>query len=177
MIVVDKILRLISTKFFFVKDLEYLVTPSGVNFNIFYQLLCQELGLYSTRSLQNRRLTKERRDQERNRLMAVHAGLDMAENLFEQHQIKLCPEKHKYQINSNNICIHKKHLNFFAENILLESLNIIEVMGSYKWQVFPNKPGMWREYIGDKLIPIGATIMTIGDITYIKLDNMPHAFV
>ena len=142
--IVDKILKLISTNFFSVKDVEYLVTPFGINFNIFYQLLCQELGLYSTLSLQNRRLTKEKKDQERNRLMAVHAGLDMAENLFKQHQIKLCPEKHKYQIN-NNICIHKKHLNFFVENILLESLNIIEVMGSYKWKVIPNKSGMWRE--------------------------------
>ena len=75
MITTDRVLRLITnnnTKYFSVKKNKILVTPRGITFSIFFQLLCQDLYLYSTRTLQNRRLDKLTRLQERNKLMTVH---------------------------------------------------------------------------------------------------------
>ena len=44
----------------------------------------------------------------------------------------------------------------FVELVLHESLNIIEQKGIYRWETLPHKKGLWREFIGNKLIPMGA---------------------
>ena len=77
MIVTIKVLRLLSTKskYFSIKNDKLLITPNGVNFSIFYQLLCQDLNLYSTRALQNRKLDKTTREYERNRLTGYAVGV------------------------------------------------------------------------------------------------------
>ena len=57
MIVTIRVLRLLSnnSKYFTIKNDELLITSNGINFSIFYQLLCQDLNLYSTSALQNRK--------------------------------------------------------------------------------------------------------------------------
>ena len=63
MIVTIKILRLISkSKYFTLKNDKLLITPNGVNFSIFYQLLCQELNLYSTRAFTDGKLYLIKKD-------------------------------------------------------------------------------------------------------------------
>jgi len=50
MIVTIKVLRLLSkSKYFTLRNDKLLISPHGVNFSIFYQLLCQDLNLYSTK--------------------------------------------------------------------------------------------------------------------------------
>ena len=61
MINTARVLRLITnnkTRYFTLKKDEILTTPLGITFHIFFQLLCQDLNLYSTRLLQNRKLDK-----------------------------------------------------------------------------------------------------------------------
>ena len=91
MIVTIKVLRLLSnkSKYFSIKNDKLLITPNGINFSVFYQLLCQDLNLYSTRALQSRKLDRTKREYERNRLTAVHAGLDMAKELFKKYKKKI----------------------------------------------------------------------------------------
>jgi len=146
--------RLITEPKYFSLKNDILFTPDGVNFSIFYQLLCQDLKLYSTSALQNRKLDRFSKSKERNKLMAVHMCLDMASALFDKHKENICP-KNDYPL--SNISINEKDLNFFIETILMDSLNIIAEMSHYKWKHIPGKSGMWRE---------------CGE-TYIKLDNVP----
>lgn len=146
-----------NIKYFTIKN-GVLSTPNGVNFSIFYQLLCQDLKLYSTRALQNRKLDRITKSKERNKLMAVHSCLDMAEALFEKHK-ELKP-KNVYRLD-NNFCIYEKHLDLFIDTVLMDSLHIIAAMGHYKWKNIPNKSGMWRE--------CGKTL--------VKLDNVPYISV
>ena len=50
MITTDRVLRLLTnnkTRYFSLKD-NILATPHGITFSIFFQLLCQDLNLYST---------------------------------------------------------------------------------------------------------------------------------
>lgn len=147
-----------NCKYFTIKN-GVLYTPNGVNFSIFYQLLCQDLKLYSTSALQNRKLDRITKAKERNKLMAVHSCLDMAEALFEKHKDIICP-KREYCLD-NNLCVYEKHLDFFIDTVLMESLHIITAMGHYKWKNIPNKSGMWRE---------------CGE-TFVKLDNVPYISV
>ena len=179
MIVTIKILRLISkSKYFTLKNDKLLISPHGVNFSIFYQLLCQDLNLYSTRALQNRKLDKTTRDYERNKLTAVHVGLDMAKDLFKKYEKRLCPGQEEYRTNTN-MCIYEKQLRMFVELVLHESLNIIEQKGIYRWQTLPHKKGLWREFTGNKLIPMDAetTIDNITQKTYIKFSPIPNIIV
>ena len=64
MIVTIKILRLLSTKskYFSIKNDKLLITPNGINFSVFYQLLCQDLNLYSTSALQSRKLDRNNKE-------------------------------------------------------------------------------------------------------------------
>jgi len=182
MIVTIKIIRLLSnkkSKYFTIKNDELLTTPNGINFSILYQLLCQDLNLYSTKALQSRKLDRTTRERERNRLTAVHAGLDASQKLFEKYKKKLCPDQSNHGINSNNICIFKKQLRIFVELVLLESLNIIEQKGTYKWENLHNREGLWREFSGNKLIPMGAetTFDKPTKKTYIKFSPVPNIIV
>ena len=181
MIVTIKVLRLLSTKskYFSIKNDKLLITPNGINFSVFYQLLCQDLNLYSTRALQSRKLDRTTRDYERNRLTAVHAGLDMAKDLFKKYEKRLCPEQEECHTKTNNICIYKKQLRMFVELVLHESLNIIEQKGIYRWETLPHKKGLWREFTGNKLIPMGAetTIDNRTQKTYIKFSPVPNIVV
>jgi len=180
MIVTIRVLRLLSnnSKYFTIKNDKLLITPNGVNFSIFYQLLCQDLNLYSTSALQNRKLDKTTREYERNRLTAVHAGLDIAKDLFKKYEKRLCPEQEEYHAETN-ICIYKKQLRMFVELVLHESLNIIEQKGIYRWQTLTHKKGLWREFTGNKLIPMEAetTINNITQKTYIKFSPVPNIIV
>ena len=146
---------------------------------VFYQLLCQDLNLYSTRALQSRKLDRTKREYERNRLTAVHAGLDMAKELFKKYKKKLCPGQEEYNANANNMCIYKKQLRMFVELVLHESLNIIEQKGIYRWETLPQEKGLWRELTGNKLIPVGAetTIDNRTQKTYIKFCPVPNIVV
>ena len=181
MIFTIKVLRLLSnkSKYFSIKNDKLLMTPNGVNFSIFYQLLCQDLNLYSTRALQNRKLDKITRKYERNRLTAVHAGLDIAKDLFKKYEKRLCPEQEEHHMKTNNMCIYKTHLRMFVELVLYESLNIIEQKGIYNWQKLPHKKGLWREFTGNKLIPMEAetTIDNRTQKTYIKFSPIPNIIV
>jgi len=180
MIVTIRVLRLLSnkSKYFTLKNDKLLITPNGVNFSIFYQLLCQDLNLYSTRALQSRKLDKTTREYERNRLTAVHAGLDMAKDLFKKYEKRLCPDQEECHTKTN-MCIYKTHLRMFVELVLHESLNIIEQKGIYRWQTLPHKKGLWREFTGNKLIPMEAetTIDNITQKTYIKFSPVPNIIV
>ncbi|MBT6710302.1 MAG: hypothetical protein HOB22_01155 [Candidatus Marinimicrobia bacterium] len=179
MIVTIKVLRLLSkSKYFTLRNDKLLISPHGVNFSIFYQLLCQDLNLYSTNALQNRKLDKTTRDYERNRLTAVHAGLDMAKDLFKKYEKRLCPEPEEYRTNTN-MCIYEKQLRMFVELVLHESLNIIEQKGIYRWETLPHKKGLWREFTGNKLIPMDAetTIDNKTQKTYIKFSPIPNIIV
>ena len=181
MIVTIKVLRLLSnkSKYFSITNDKLLITPNGVNFSIFYQLLCQDLNLYSTRALQSRKLDKTTREYERNRLTAVHAGLDMAKDLFKKYEKRLCPEQEEHHTKMNNICIYKKQLRMFVELVLHESLNIIEQKGIHRWETLPHKKGLWREFTGNKLIPMDAetTIDNRTQKTYIKFSPVPNIIV
>ena len=162
MITIERVLRIITnnqTRYFSIKQDRFLITPNGITFNIFYQLLCQDLKLYSTMALQSRRLDKGIKKRERNKLMAVHAGLDMAEELYLKHKQKLCPPSTTYTMEPNRLCIYRKNIRSFVIKILLESLNIIEEKGTYHWKTLKGKTGLWREFIGNKLIPIGAEVI------------------
>lgn len=179
MIVTIKILRLISkAKYFTLRNNKLLISPRGVNFSIFYQLLCQDLNLYSTNALQNRKLDKTTRDYERNRLTAVHAGLDMAKDLFKKYEKRLCPEQEEYRTKTN-MCIYEKQLRMFVELVLHESLNIIEQKGIHRWETLSHKKGLWREFTGNKLIPMDAetTIDNKTQKTYIKFSPIPNIVV
>jgi hypothetical protein len=181
MIITIKVIRLLSnnkSKYFSIKNDKFLTTPNGINFSIFYQLLCQDLNLYSTKALQNRKLDKIAREKERNRLTAVHAGLDMAKELFTKKTHILCPSQDEYHSNTN-ICIYKKYLRIFVEQVLHESLNIIEQKGIYQWEKLPHRKGLWREFTGNKLIPMGAetTIDYRTHKTYIKFSPVPNIIV
>ncbi len=182
MIVSIQVMRLLSnnkSKYLIPKNDEYLMTPNGINFPILYQLLCQDLNLYSTKALQNRKLNKSTREQERNKLTAVHAGLDEAQKLFDQHKSKICLDRTDYSIKSNNICIYKKYLRMFVELVLLETLNVIEQKGIYRWENLLGKEGLWREFSGNKLIPMGAetTFDKNTKKTYIKFTPVPNIIV
>lgn len=181
MIVTLRVLRLLSNKlkYFTIKNDKLLITPNGVNFSIFYQLLCQDLNLYSTSALQNRKLDKTTREYERNRLTAVHAGLDMAKDLFKKYKKRLCPEREKFHAETNNMCIYKTHLRMFVEQVLHESLNIIEQKGIHRWETLPHKKGLWREFTGNKLIPMDTetTIDNKTQKTYIKFSPVPNIVV
>jgi len=179
MIVTIKVLRLLSkSKYFTLKNDKLLITPNGINFSVFYQLLCQDLNLYSTSALQSRKLDRTTRKYERNRLTAVHAGLDMSEELFKKYEKRLCPDQEEYNTKAN-MCIYKKQLRMFVELVLHESLNIIEQKGMYKWENLHNKEGLWREFSGNKLIPMGAetTFDKQTKKTYIKFSPVPNIIV
>jgi uncharacterized protein YaaR (DUF327 family) len=103
----------------------------------------------------------------------------MAKELFKKYEKRLCPEQEEYHTNTNNICIYKKQLRMFVELVLHESLNIIEQKGIYRWETLPHKKGLWREFIGNKLIPMGAetTIDNRTQKTYIKFSPVPNIVV
>jgi len=159
MINTARVLRLITnnkTRYFTLKKDEILTTPLGITFNIFFQLLCQDLNLYSTRLLQNRKLDKETKKKERNKLMAVHEELDKAILIFEKHKKTFCPQDKHYLNGRSFLCIYKKHLRFFVEKVLMKSLRTIEKKAGYTWENLENKDGIWREFEGNKLIPLDA---------------------
>lgn len=115
------VLHRLIPKYFSLKN-NILSTPFGVDFSIFYQLLCQDLKLYSTSALQNRKLDKLTKTKERDKLMAVHMRLDMASALFEKHKDTICPNEY----HSNNMRLYEKDLDFFIETILMDSLNMVD---------------------------------------------------
>ena len=159
MITTDRILRLIinnKTRYFSIKKDKILVTPRGITFSIFFQLLCQDLFLYSTRALQNRQLDNSTRQYERNKLMAVHEELDNAKAVLEKHRDTLCPTEEYYIADRTTVCIYRKHIRFFVEKVLMKSLLTIEKKGGYTWKRLDNKGGLWREFKGNKLVPIDA---------------------
>ena len=126
MIVTDTILRLVTgnkSKFFILKDDKYYISYHGINFSIFYQLLCQKLKLYSTEALQNRKLDKKTRKKERKRLMIVHEELDKTELIFNKHKTTFSTTELNL---SNRLCIHKKDMRFFIDTVLIDSLNRIK---------------------------------------------------
>ena len=182
MITTDRVLRLITnnnTKYFSVKKNKILVTPRGMTFSIFFQLLCQDLYLYSTRTLQNRRLDKLTRLQERNKLMTVHEELDNAQAILEKHRNTLCPTEEDCIAERSTFCIYKKHIRFFIEKVLMNGLLTIEKKGGYTWKNLDNKDGLWREFKGNKLVPIDAEsyIEQKTGQAYIKFSPVPNIMI
>lgn len=179
MITTDRVLRLITnnkTRYFSIKKEKNLTTPHGITFSIFFQLLCQDLNLYSTRALQNRRLDKETQRRERNKLMAVHDALDKAIDILEKHKQTLCPKEEYCMNERTTFCIYKKHLRFFVEKVLMKSLLTIEKKGGYTWKHLDNKDGLWREVEGNKLVPIDAEsyVNPITKKAYIKFSPITN---
>jgi len=179
MITSDRILRIVTnnkTRYFSIKKQKLLTTPHGITFSIFFQLLCQDLNLYSTTALQNRRLDAETKQRERNKLMAVHEELDKALAVFEKHKETLSP-KEEYCMHERSIfCIYKKHLRFFVEKVLMKSLLTIEKKAGYTWENLDNKSGIWREVEGNKLVPIDAEsyVNPITKKAYIKFSPITN---
>lgn len=173
MITTERVLRLLTnnkTRYFSFKKDTILATPHGITFSIFFQLLCQDLNLYSTTLLQNRRLDKKTKIKERNKLMAVHEELDKAMVIFKKHQKTLCPQDTYYVNERTCFSIYKKHLRFFVEKVLLTRLLTIEKKAGYTWENLDNKDGIWRECEENKLVPLDAEsyIDPITKIEYIK---------
>ena len=127
MITTERILRIITkSKYFLLKKDNIFETPRGLTFNIFFQLLCQDLNLYSTNRLQDIRVDLETKTKERNKLMVVHEELDKANFLFKKHKETFSP-KEKYYLNEKTwFSVYKKHLRFFVEKVLLNKLLNIE---------------------------------------------------
>jgi hypothetical protein len=179
MITTDRIIRLITnnkTRYFSLKKEKILTTPHGITFSIFFQLLCQDLNLYSTKALQNRRLDKETRREERNKLMAVHEELDNAIAILEKHKETICLKEEYCSNEKNKFSIYKKHIRFFVEKILLPRLLIIQMKGGYSWQKIDNKDGIWRECDKNKLVPLEAEsyIDPTTQKSYIKFSPIPN---
>ena len=102
MITTDRVMRLLTnnkTRYFSFKKDTILATPHGITFSIFFQLLCQDLNLYSTTLLQNRRLDKKTKIKERNKLMAVHEELDKAIVIFKKHKKVILKPIHSFSGN------------------------------------------------------------------------------
>ena len=178
MITTDRVLRLLTnnkTRYFSLKD-NILATPHGITFSIFFQLLCQDLNLYSTTSLQNRRLDKKTKMKERNKLMAVHEELDKAIVNFKKHKKTLCPQDTYFVNERTCFSIYKKHLRFFVEKVLLTRLLTIEKKSGYTWKNLDNKDGIWREYEENKLVPLNSEsyIDPITKIAYIKFSPITN---
>ena len=179
MITTDRVLRVLTnnkTRYFSFKKDTILATPHGITFSIFFQLLCQDLNLYSTTLLQNRRLDKKTKIKERNKLMAVHEELDKAMVIFKKHKKTLCPQDTYYVNERTCFSIYKKHLRFFVEKVLLPRLLTIERKAGYTWENLDNKDGIWRECEENKLIPLDAEsyIDPITKIEYIKFSPITN---
>ena len=129
MISVDRIKRLIETnhnKYFTDEKNKVLSTPEGITFDIFFQLLCQDLNLYSRALVQNNQLNKSELARERTKLMIVHEELDKVFILFNKYKKEITPNEPCYTSKKNRFFINKKDLKRFIEKILLESLLNIE---------------------------------------------------
>ena len=73
--------------------------------------------------MQNRKLDKKKRNEERKRLMTVHEELDKIEPIFNKHKAIFSTTELNL---SNRLCIHKKDMRFFIDTVLIDSLNRIK---------------------------------------------------
>ena len=152
-------------------DKEYFISKKGVTLSTVFMLLCKDLRLFDGAAIQDIHMSPIRRSQERHRFTAVHAGIDEVNTKFDSHNRKLCPQVDHTRFR-DSLCIKKKLLHFFIEEVLLEPLKTVQAKGCHRWCSIPGEDGLWRK-LGTDAVPFDAetSIHPINKRVYLKLES------
>ena len=150
-------------------DKEYFISKKGVTLSTIFMLLCKDLRLFDGAAIQDIHMSPIRRSQERHRFTAVHAGISEVNAKFDSHSLKLCPQVDHTRFR-DSLCIKKKLLHFFIEEVLLKPLKTVQAKGWRRWCSIPGEDGLWRA-IGIETMPfdVETIIHPINKRVYLKL--------